>query len=123
MSREIDADVAAKIMGWEHIEQHGPLLRGVTIFPPHGKTWLTVPEYSSDMAAAWGVVTELRKRGYQVEIRSVFGTFHWTCVIEGHGLSAITQHLSVEYAICDAALAIIKAVGGASVAAGGEGTL
>lgn len=69
MSRELDALVAEKVMGWTnaHRTRPGACLRG---YPPTSATITLVPAYSSEIAAAWAVVERMREQGYAVTVRS-----------------------------------------------------
>lgn len=59
--REIDRLVAERVMGWTNVSVEGTRF-GTT---PEGKVHAIVPQYSTDMSAAWKVVERLRLLGYQ----------------------------------------------------------
>ncbi len=65
--REIDRLVAERVMGWTNLYLEGSRF-GTT---PEGKSHRIVPQYSSDMSAAWEVVERLRHSGYE-------GGIDWT---------------------------------------------
>ena len=82
MSREIDVQVAEKVMGWtkyvsaDHTQSHVKVLRemGIIYGWRIGKKdiGLDVPHFSTDIAAAWQVVEKMSKRGFWCQIRNEF---------------------------------------------------
>lgn len=62
--REIDRLVAERVMGWTNLHVVGTRF-GTT---PEGKSHRMVPQYSTDISAAWEVVEKLRQSGYQGRI-------------------------------------------------------
>jgi hypothetical protein len=58
--RELDALVAEKVMGWTDINGNAA---AVGCGLNHNKLWTRVPDYSTDIAAAWQVVEKLVAEG------------------------------------------------------------
>jgi hypothetical protein len=106
--RELDALVAEKVMGWALTSKDTRDLQG---WPPPGNTTpIDVPEYSTDIAAAWEVVEKLDKYYFQVnrEIKNM-DSMEYTVVIPGiFNKERITVSANTApHAIC---LAALKAV-------------
>lgn len=77
MSREMDAEIAEKVMGWQEFpyllnrddRRATPNSRGAANgFCPPGQCHITtverVPDYSTDISAAFEVVQKMRERGF-----------------------------------------------------------
>lgn len=107
--REIDRLVAEQVMGWTNLSVAGTRF-GTT---PEGKAHRIVPQYSTDLSAAWEVVEKLRQLGYQ-------GAIDWSSSEPGYecafGSSNVPSHerqscraATASLAICLAALKIVGA--------------
>lgn len=105
--REIDRLIAERVMGWTNVSGVGTRF-GTT---PEGKVHAIVPQYSTDMSAAWEVVEKLRLLGYQ-------GGIDWARPESGYkcafGASLIPPHQrqssrteTAPLAICLAALKVM----------------
>jgi hypothetical protein len=112
-SRELDALIAANVMGWEPaVVANYPW----QMIPPGEDRYIVrlVPHYSADMAAAWAVVEKLNALGYEVNLYNEPPTAH-----HGWGWEAIVgnkddDHTSMlcdtgPVAICRAALIALGA--------------
>lgn len=100
MSRELDAEVAEKVMGWNKCDKFtNPLLRKVQL------VIIGYPHYSTDIAAAWLVVEKIP--GWFALIKEEEG---WKCEyeIETGEIDYVLWPTAPE-AICRAALAALKA--------------
>lgn len=102
--RELDALVAEKVMGWKSVEHRfeDPFHRWDGIAPEHGSHRFTVPDFSTDIAAAWEVVEKLNDLILERDVTAE-GT-RYNVVIDGIETWAETA----PHAIC---LAALKAVG------------
>jgi hypothetical protein len=106
--RELDALVAEKVMGrrfTRHLCEPGT--------PPHEWVDSDVPEYSTDIAAAWGVVEKLREHFAGVEVMALTKTNANPNYFEAKLWANTWVHSFAEaptapHAIC---LAALKAVG------------
>lgn len=111
--RELDRLIAEKVMGWK--SNHG-----VHLFPPadepnrkrfqqwNGETMVTeIPHYSTDIAAAWEVKEEMRKRGWKWQLSENAWNLFKTHPADPDAISVVGK--SDSHAIC---LAALKAVGG-----------
>lgn len=132
--RELDALVAEKVMGWVLVDaiirQSMGLVLGpkefietkiIALTPPGKKEVESVPNYSTDIAAAWEIVLEYQNRslrfqlvplaneegepGWQVEILKFEPTNEFTPWVETAGFA---QANTAPLAIC---LAALKALG------------
>lgn len=100
--RELDALIAEKVMGWEDN------MRGLMAYA-------IVPNYSTDIAAAWKVIEELRKdqkallisQAYQGPYWEYLSKVEWNDSLKGYRFEFATS-ISAPHAIC---LAALKAVG------------
>jgi hypothetical protein len=54
--RELDALIATKVMGWHHVER---LKSGYVGTSKDNNAWVPLPNYSTDIAAAWLVVEQV----------------------------------------------------------------
>lgn len=116
MSREIDAMVAEKVMGWTKAE---PLDGRSRAWPPDCKIkmWphgISIPPYSTDIASAWEVVERMgRWHGFDFIVRTtggLYGKKEWEAGwyedgFEGPESRAVADADTVPMAICLAALA------------------
>ena len=125
--RELDALVAQKVLGWTNIEwvdlKHASE-KEVKGSPPDAvaspytghKQQFNIPKYSSDIAAAWGVVEKVNKDlSFEVKVlrENVLGV-RYDCIV-WTGLDRkinITSEISAPHAIC---LAAIQALDGKSI--------
>ena len=76
--REMDALVAEKVMGWSRGTYHSD---GVDYLrDPEGTSHLNVPQYSTDIAAAWQVVEKIRTKYPVIRISTgdLMGKY-WQC--------------------------------------------
>ena len=122
MSRELDALVAEKVMGWQDARaffpwpESGVMLDNYAMMPPYGgaiRDIAHVPCYSTDIAAAWEVVEKLDGGGERK-------TFWWTItspgddtmysarIVEGSVEIAYAIAPAAPEAICLAALKVVK---------------
>lgn len=71
--RELDALIAEKVMGWSDVRMmdhiQGRDLAGIV--PPSRETYEFVPNYSTNIAAAWQVVRHLRGLGWIVRVQEM----------------------------------------------------
>lgn len=71
-NRELDALVAEHVMGWVDFWQRGEVV--MMAYPPVEQSMgfdaerHPVPAYSTDIAAAWGVMERMRELGYEFEL-------------------------------------------------------
>jgi hypothetical protein len=118
--RELDALIAEKVMGLEV---------SFTIYPPEGADgyeiqkiggdcfdgctklhWSSMPEYSTDIAAAWEVVEKVRTKKISVSLVTCWDDskdmMQWVCKIEWGGTDRFEFALqdTAPHAICLAAL-------------------
>ena len=104
--REMDALVAEKVMGWKRVPHAHPEIEAA------GGMWLTprgprmCPAYSTDIAAAWGVVEWFTRRSYTVALHTTHSD-GWVCSIRGALLADTAQAPTAPLAICRAALAAV----------------
>jgi len=107
MSRELDTDIAEKIMGWGHVLD--PLRKRTGQPLPLEQThyWLSgIPEYSTDIRAAWLVVEHLRSQAWLMTL-SVNDDVDepWDCRFFLKYQRRVMAHgATAEIAICRAAL-------------------
>lgn len=66
-SRELDQLIAEKVFGHEVVDEKSSV-GGRDKFYKLGEALVVVPPYSTNIAAAWMVLEELRSRGYQFVI-------------------------------------------------------
>jgi hypothetical protein len=98
--REMDALVAEKVMGCNHVIRH---LTGWVCADDHQ----AVPKYSVDIAAAWEVVGKLQKQGMAMSL--VFGVYTWECKFgDASDVFGQAKHSDVPLAICRAALKAVE---------------
>lgn len=128
-SRELDALVAEKVMGWYYIDHPYPENLWVepgkrtTFFPPHFK-WsmeeekkmpgisngISCPDYSTDIQAAWQVVEKLKENKdhlTKITIGTILSSWLVAVEVDDKGYFMAHEH-SAPHAIC---LAALKAVG------------
>ena len=101
--RAIDAEVHTKVMGGECFEYNDFLCDGAP-----GPYPLCVPDYSSNMQAAWLVVEKLYAlKGMPVQVSTHgAGGAAWVC--EVGGLYAVANAPTAPLAICRAALRAVE---------------
>lgn len=121
---ELDKLIAEKVMGWTEVEivqvvSGGPQLQGVkhgTIASQHTsyKPKLTIPKYSTDIAAAWEVVEKLESQ-YYFDIRQVAPSndqvrVEYLIHVSDRSLKVIAEVFSktAQRGICLAALKVIE---------------
>lgn len=68
-SRELDALVAEKVMGWTPRGPH-PIFASRVFATGHSDTF--APYFSSDVLAAWQVVQKMRELGWWMRLQSPF---------------------------------------------------
>lgn len=107
--RELDALVAEKVMGY-HVEVHHPM--GLVLPEPYisrAGALVLCPAYSTDIAAAWGVMDRLKadKDNYFIEL--IWDYDNWYCPVTTHSVDKqklLTGWSSAPLAICLAALRV-----------------
>lgn len=57
--RELDALIATKVMGWHYVDR---LASGYVGTDTDNNAWVPLPNYSTDIAAAWLVVERIHER-------------------------------------------------------------
>ncbi|MEZ0208844.1 MAG: hypothetical protein ACAH17_01550, partial [Candidatus Paceibacterota bacterium] len=90
--RELDALVAEKVMGIKHIHYSDPV-NGMIGRAPKGRDYMQVPNYSTDIAAAWTVVQKVGLLGGGCVLSegnpwSKFSEDGWYVLTPGHYESA-----------------------------------
>ena len=108
--RELDALVAEKVMGWTNTrEQAFEVTRGQLVLigvSPDGDDLAPVPEFSTDIGAAWSVVERMVRDGHNVELK--YTANGWQCVVEWHfEESPFALADEAPLAICRAALRML----------------
>lgn len=124
--RALDAEVAVKVFGWTREQVALAMLcADGSIAACSEMTTGHIPEYSTDIAAAWLVVERLNAMGYSihlhqfhasigggwsVDVHCPFGPckLHGTTEHDCHGVDDVIGG-SAPLAICKAALAAVKA--------------
>lgn len=109
-SRELDARIAEHVMGWTDVRLYfansgDPEALGTA--PGNGRE--VVPDYSTDIAAAWLVVQKLGARGFMMH-KSVVGNY-WRARFDIPVLAMEEPYVLAEtapLAICQAALLLVK---------------
>lgn len=121
-SRELDALIAEKVMGWEMVDATiyrwwglvmGPkefsTIRAVALIPPGETEIQLVPSYSTDIEAAWEVVESLQIKGYGFILDNMEHFLgNWQAHFELNANAWAEEANSAPLAICRAAL---KAIG------------
>lgn len=108
-NREIDALIAAKVMGLCHEE-----MWGIMDYREDGSPVLMpdFPPYSSDIAAAWQVVEKLRDEGLHSCVFQYADNLHWSAQFDEHELDVIRAPIvkadTAPMAICLAALKAVQ---------------
>lgn len=67
-ARELDAMVAEKVMGWSNEEAQNALDCSIGSIAACQLANRDLPEYSTDISAAWSVVEEMRSRGFGISL-------------------------------------------------------
>lgn len=119
MSRELDAEVAEKVMGW-HVERFIWEYDGLV---QQDEVWITDPSrkdepppqrhdvtiaprpFSTDIAAAWQVVERIHILGFPVTINNA--ETGWVCTI-GRSKATPIWAETIELAICRAAIQALE---------------
>mgnify|MGYP001398960151 CR=1 FL=1 len=110
-NRELDARIAEHVMGWTDVRLYcansgDPEALGTA----PGKNWReVVPDYSTDISAAWLVVQKLGARGFMMH-KSVVGNY-WRARFDIPVLAMEEPYVLAEtapLAICRAALLLVK---------------
>lgn len=117
--RELDVLIAEKVMQWTHRTVRNPVENYWQWSNAEGKDTALLPHFSTDMAAAWQVLEELRKKKWSIEISDNGAEAGWNCsifsdrdsdgkIMETWQVIADEDAATVSLAIC---LAALKAVG------------
>ena len=111
MSRELDAEVAERVMGWWSVGIDTSNMLRSEIWAD-GKRKIYGFNPSEDISAAFDVVEKMREKFRRVEVHGI-GQKHdteraWVCMIEG-GEDAVTEHYIAEAVAETAPLAICRA--------------
>lgn len=76
---------------------------------PYIHAFLTIPEYSTNLTAAWKIVEELQSRHFYVDIRTCSDFYEvWITKHESGDTTSTFAHPRLPFAICKAALAAIE---------------
>jgi hypothetical protein len=94
MDRELDALVAEKVMGLDVRKDDG----GYSAYQLNNTIYMMIAPYSTDIAAAWEVVTKMDKTACDVSLEK--SGLNWTATFAAVSETALTP----ERAICLAAL-------------------
>lgn len=74
-SRELDAEIAEKVMGWPHDEAENCLYCLMGSIAACNEVTRDLPDYSTDIAAAWQVVDKLKAtQGFALSYRGIENT-------------------------------------------------
>jgi hypothetical protein len=118
--RELDVEIAQKVMGWERIQSGGMTWWELGTYRAHPDSLTNpLPHYSTEIATAWEVVNRVQLlKGCDFELNRLFwgSLTEWNArfggISTGHGEGAYSlgtgMSRSAPHAICVAAL---KAVG------------
>ncbi len=104
--RELDALIAKKVMGIKDVQMtvgFGPVY---DFTGAQGMPRKVVPNYSTDIRAAWELVKKLAPSGYMVQIVQRGTNDYWVSVKDGEIIFAETA----PHAICLAALKAVEAL-------------
>jgi hypothetical protein len=104
--RELDMLIAEKVMGYEYHPTKRYMAPKNYRDRDGFRVWdEDIPHYSTDIAAAWEVVTKLAEEGKQIRIsnKAMGNNYWWSYIEEG-----AAQGESAPHAIC---LAALKALG------------
>jgi hypothetical protein len=74
--RELDAQVAGKVMGWTNVMVVG-YGDWWGFMPEQEEPGMMIPDYSSELASAWKVVEKLRGAGWLVVVKEMPDGFHY----------------------------------------------
>lgn len=109
--RSLDALVAERVMGCKVIRPNGDRLLTLCGCPlgQHGTRLssegpLGVPPYSTEIASAWEVVLEMRRRGMPLEVHAHDDADEWCVQFMADGWTEATCSGTFEHAVCRAAL-------------------
>ena len=103
--RELDALVAEKVMGWRREQYWFDNKPMIGLIGPEGVRYVDeYPQYSTDIAAAWEVVDEMRKFGQNFSLYRKEGENFWACSFGIYCALDSTPALT----ICRAALRAVK---------------
>ena len=102
--RELDAQVAEKVMGWRHVRETGPPDDLYGQEPGRSGTVYIVPHYSTDIGAAWAVVERLRDIDCDLTIESAGNQWHVSLLVG----AIVGTAQAAPLAICRAALKVVE---------------
>jgi hypothetical protein len=107
--RELDALIAARVMGWTGVRIDHPGGEEIRMgTSPEGKGGV-VRHYSTDIGAAWAVVEKMRAAGWSFTLQPYPGATTWDVIFGRFGSGAWARDIAdAPYAIC---LAALRAVG------------
>ena len=117
--RELDIEIAEKIMEWERGKRwgngNGEWIIDGKPYIKHFISWELTPRYSTSIEAAWQVLEKLREQGFAFAVQwmgrrepqQLPQNGKWIVVIEGHERDAI-QAPTAPLAICRASLAAME---------------
>jgi hypothetical protein len=116
--RELDLLVAEKVMGRTVSDNPDPIIFKRGDFESHISGPDTIPNYSTDISAAWEVVEKLRKEGILLEIKPISeeiytyrnavrnaGMSQYATIVHGYICNGIEAD-TAPHAICLAALRV-----------------
>lgn len=116
MTRELDAEVAEKVMGWRDLGDDERATSGVCPTAKKGDLYPTpigdgvnryVPNWSEEIGLAWDVVEKMAEKGYSLTLMYLL-RLRWTASFykanEDHGTE---DDASAPTAICRAALSAL----------------
>ena len=98
--RELDAQVATEVMGWV-VNGDAYVTEAVTMT----EAWQLIPEFSTDIAAAWLVVEKMVADGYEVHIVVSSEENSVAMFPPGKAIGEYALEKTLPLAICRAALA------------------
>ena len=112
MTREIDAQVAEKVLGWELTDPGFYRAATPSARFPNGTGNRPIPPYSTDIAAAFDVVEAMRGRGWFLELENGQDGLFIAEFLRWHGhCSPVSGESAAPAAICEAALAAVEGEG------------
>lgn len=114
--RELDAEVAEKVMGWYQRVLASPHPRSQkNWYRPGSRHPVVLPGFSTDIAAAWLVVNHLYHSGlWDITIRISPVSRRWVCSLDAPNrtVSIGSSDNTAPLAICHAALKTARVGGG-----------
>ena len=114
--RELDAEIAEKIMDWGHVLDPLGTLTGQPLPKELPEHWTSgIPHYSTDISAAWQVIERMREQGwwYTLTDERFNGHFAEFRRADEHGIHHFHRVIAgtAPLAICKAALACVDTDG------------